>query len=90
MATVQQWLRERNWTTEAIAEWQVFYNHASRSLISGLASNFSSEYLPHLPEYKDLKPAECKRSAPSSTIRQNSFSFLIVISLCTTLTRYFA
>ena len=90
MSTLRQWLKERNWTAEAIAEWQSFYNNASRFLLSGQASNLTFDHLPHLPEYEDLKAPDCKRAIQSSTIRQSSFSFLILISLCTAIARSFA
>lgn len=95
MNSLPDWLMKRNWTTESIAEWQQFYNHASRRLIYGQSSSFAFEYIPHLPTYKDLKPPECKQQTPtptptptpipSSAIRQSSLLLFTLISLCTML-----
>ena len=67
-----EWLLAREWTNESIVEWQEFYNTAPRDLVYGGAGNRPTENLPHLPEYKDLKPEECQRGSlttnyPSTT-----------------------
>jgi len=63
------WLSALKWSPESIGKWQEFYNNASRYIIYGDAGNFSSEYLPRLPEFKDLKSSECQRSSPTLAIR---------------------
>jgi hypothetical protein len=82
---LQDWLLERKWTPESIVKWQEFYNDASRMIFSGASSNFSVETLSTLPKYEDLTPSKCKRGIPNSTIRQNSFILLTLISFLTTI-----
>ncbi len=57
------------WSPESVEKWQDFYSNASRYLMYGDSGNFSSEYLPRLPEFKDLKSSECQRSSPTLAIR---------------------
>jgi hypothetical protein len=78
---------EQKWTPESISKWQEFYNNAPRVVIYGLAGNFSYESLTKLPEYKDLKPSECKRDISNSAIRQNSLILFTLISFL--MTRFF-
>lgn len=83
MATLRKWLTEREWTDESVAEWQTFYNDASRLIEYGQAGNLSHGYMPHLPVYDDLKAAECKRGIQSSAVHQTSLFFLLILtSLC--------
>ena len=56
--TLRDKLLELKWTPDSIREWQEFYNNASRVLYFGGSGNFTGEYLPRLPQYKDLKPPE--------------------------------
>jgi hypothetical protein len=65
----QKWLLGLTWTPESIAEWQEFYNNASRSLTFGRSGKYTSEDMPILPPYKDLQPPQCKRGIESSAIR---------------------
>lgn len=90
MTMLPMWLMERKWTPELIVEWQTFYNNASRFLIYGQSGNFSFEYLPHLPTYKDLKPAECKTRALSFATRQTSSFLLPFILLCVIVSKIFS
>jgi hypothetical protein len=62
---------ELKWTPESIQQWQEFYNDAPRVVIFGQTGNFSFENITKLPEFKDLKASECKRSILNSAIRQN-------------------
>jgi hypothetical protein len=78
-----EYILAQKWSPESIGKWQDFYNNASRYLVYGDGVKFSSEYLPRLPEFKDLKPAECKRSIPSLAIRQHSFAFFTLIPFLT-------
>ncbi len=64
-----RWLSNLTWTPESISEWQEFYNNASRLLYIGRSANLMIEYLPKLPEYKDLKPVECKRAIQNTTLQ---------------------
>ena len=66
---------KREWTPARIEEWQTFYNDASRLLAYGHSGNISVEVIPHLPEYKDLKPPPCKRGVPVTAVRKNPFRF---------------
>ena len=81
---------ERKWTPESVVEWQQFYNNASRLLIYGQSGNFSFEYLPHLPTYKDLKLAECKTRDSSFATRQTSSFLLPLILLCVIVSNIFS
>ncbi len=83
------WLKKLTWTPESIQQWQEFYNDASRLLFFGGSSNFSFENLPRLPEFKDLKPPECKRGIPNSSIRPNSLIFFTLFSFLMTLIQRF-
>ena len=74
---------KREWTPESIEQWQTFYNDASRVVVYGVSSNFSIEDIPHLPKYKDLKPAQCQSKIPNLATRQTSLLLLILIPFCT-------
>jgi hypothetical protein len=83
--TLREWLLNQTWTPESIAEWQEFYNNASRTIVFGRADNFNFDYLPKLPEYEDLKTSECKRVIINSAVGQNSFILLTFISFVITI-----
>lgn len=55
-------------------EWQKFYNDASRRLKYGRAAHFEYEHMPHLPEFNDLKPAECKKQQNETIITSTNGS----------------
>ena len=55
----KQWLLDLKWTPERAVQWQEFFNKASRLLIYGRGGHFQFETWPKLPEYNDLKPADC-------------------------------
>ncbi len=81
---LRRWLSNLTWTPESISEWQEFYNNASRSLSIGRTGNRVTEYLPKLPEYKDLKPVECKRAIQNAAVQQKSFVLFILITFVIT------
>lgn len=85
---LQEWLRQRQWTPEAIKDWQTFYDNASRLLVYGFGETFSTQFLPHLPEYQDLNPPSCKKGIPiptSSARRENLMVFSVLISFLLTI-----
>jgi hypothetical protein len=64
--SLKNWLLERQWTTQSIADWQTFYNSSSKSLFYGGSVNFTLVDLPKLPYYEDFKPDECKKNTTTS------------------------
>ncbi|CAF2811760.1 unnamed protein product [Rotaria sp. Silwood2] len=74
--TLEKWLKELKWTPESVVQWQNFFNDASRLVVYGRTDNYKFINQDKLPEYKDLKPLECKRTISNLAIRQN-FSFIL-------------
>ncbi|CAF4783786.1 unnamed protein product [Rotaria socialis] len=79
----QKWLMDLKWTPELAEQWQKFYNDAPRVVISGPTGNFTITNLTRLPDYEDLKPAECKRSITNTAIRS------VFLSMFFTFTSFF-
>jgi hypothetical protein len=66
--SIKQWLFDRQWTTQSIADWQTFYNSSSKTLMYGGGLNFTGVDLPKLPEYQDFKPYECKKNTTTDGV----------------------
>ena len=69
---IYYWLKHRTWTPEQVIEWQEFYNTASRWAFYGASGNFTTDLLPHIPQYHDLTPPPCHKGIPPTTIQKNS------------------
>ncbi|CAF2973272.1 unnamed protein product [Rotaria socialis] len=54
------WIKNIEWTPTVAAQWQEFYNDASRMVIYSAVNNTKSEILAALPKYKDLPIKSCQ------------------------------
>ncbi|CAM2728522.1 unnamed protein product [Rotaria socialis] len=53
------WINTIEWTPTLAAQWQEFYNHASRLVTYSIGNNSISETLDVLPKYKGLQKKSC-------------------------------
>ncbi|CAF2455698.1 unnamed protein product [Rotaria sp. Silwood2] len=60
--SIVQWLTNRQWTTQSIADWQTFYNSTSKTLFYDNGDNIILVDLPKLPAYQDFEPYQCKKN----------------------------
>lgn len=61
--SIVNWLTDRQWTTQSIADWQTFYNSSSKLLVYDNGDKVIVVDLPKLPSYKDFEPYQCKKNA---------------------------
>lgn len=62
-----QVLRDTNWTAEAGAKAQEFYNTASRAVAFGRPGRYTVSFLASLPAYDDLNTDQCTDQENNTT-----------------------
>lgn len=76
------WLKQISWTSAYAAQWQKFFNEASRFVVAGSPDNPSIVYLPTLPAYVDSIPEQCEKNIPSSAMTFKLCSLIFMLISC--------